>query len=257
MEFIDTHCHLQFDKLSDNLDGVIERAANSGVKRMVCVGTSLDDSRRCVEIAAKIDGVWAAVGAHPHEAEDFLKNKTLETDFGEQLKKPKVVAAGELGLDFYKNYAPKLEQEKALRTQIEAAQPSGLPFIFHVRDAWSDFWRIYDEYKNLQGVVHSFSSGTKQLDAALSRGLYIGLNGIMTFTKDEAQLEAARQVPLDRLVLETDAPFLAPEPYRGQVCETKHALNTAEFLAKLRNQPLEEISKATTRNATNLFKLHD
>ncbi|HSW78404.1 MAG TPA: TatD family hydrolase [Candidatus Babeliales bacterium] len=257
MEFIDTHCHLQFEKLSDNLENVIERAINIGVKRMVCVGTSLDDSRRCVEIASKVDGVWAAAGSHPHEAEHFLKKKTAVNDLQEMLKKPKIVAAGELGLDFYKNYAPKLEQEKSLRLQIEAALPSGLPFIFHIRDAWSDFWRIYDEYKNIRGVVHSFSSGTKQLDAALSRGLHIGLNGIMTFTYDEAQLEAARQVPLDKLVLETDAPFLAPQPYRGQVCEPKHVVDTAGFLAKLRDQPLEEISKATTSNAINLFKLHD
>jgi TatD DNase family protein len=168
---------------------------------------------------------------------------------------PKVVAAGEIGLDFYKNYAPKLEQEKALRLQIEAALPSGLPFIFHVRDGWLDFWRIFDEYKNLRGVIHSFSSGTKQLNAALSRGLYVGLNGIMTFTKDEAQLEAARQVPLNKLLLETDAPFLTPAAFRGQVCEPKHVVAVAEFLAGLRGQSVSQLSAATTDNAVKLFKL--
>ena len=138
---------------------------------------------------------------------------------------------------------------------METALPTELPFIFHVRDAWNDFWPTFDDYKGLKGVIHSFSSGVKQLEAALSRDLYIGLNGIMTFTKDQAQLEAARQVPLDRLILETDAPFLTPAPFRGQVCEPKYVIATAEFLANLRGESIEELSRATTINALKLFGL--
>src|SRR5205823_6096866 len=123
---------------------------------------------------------------------------------------------------YYKSETPREVQEKAFRAQIETGLPSGLPFTFHVRDAWKDFWRIFDEYPGLKGVVHSFSSGSKQLDAALSRDLYIGLNGIMTFTKDHAQLDAAKLVPLDKLILETDAPFLTPAAHRGDICEPKH-----------------------------------
>jgi len=254
MDLTDTHCHLQFDKLSADLDGMLERAQKTGVNRLICVGTSLKDSLRAAEIARQYKSVWASAGVHPHEASKFQAD-FAKKEFASLLSQPKVVAAGEIGLDFYKDYAPRLDQEKALRAQIEAALPSGLPFIFHVRDAWFDFWRIFDEYDSLGGVVHSFSSGIKQLNAALERGLYIGLNGIMTFTKDAAQLEAAKQVPLDRLLLETDAPFLTPEPHRGQICEPKHVAATAEFLAGLRGESTGELSKATTDNAVRLFSL--
>jgi TatD DNase family protein len=130
-----------------------------------------------------------------------------------------------------------------------------LPIIFHVRDAWKDFWRIMDDYGDVKGVVHSFSSGTKQMDRALERGFYIGLNGIMTFTRDHAQLDAAKRLPMESLLLETDAPFLTPEPFRGQICEPKHTAATAKFLAKLRDEPLEKLAAATTKNARDLFGL--
>ena len=201
--------------------------------------------------------MWTAVGVHPHEAEEFLSDANAKTKLSELLKAEKTVAVGvgEIGLDYYKSTTPKEIQLKAFRQQLEIGLPTGLPFSFHARDAWSDFWEVLDDYKGVSGVVHSFSSGVKQLNAALERGLYIGLNGIMTFTKDQAQLEAARQVPLDRLVLETDAPFLAPAAVKGQVCEPKHTAVTAEFLAGLRGQSLKELSKATTENAIKLFKI--
>jgi TatD DNase family protein len=255
MEFVDTHCHLHFQKFGVDQQQAYADSAKAGVKRIICVGTTLADSQKAIDFAQEKVGVWASVGMHPHEADEYLKLKNPGPEFEKLLKQPKIVAAGEIGLDFYKNHSPKLEQEKALRAQIEAAQPSGLPFIFHVRDGWSDFWRIFDEYKDLKGIVHSFSSGRKQLDAALGRGLYVGLNGIMTFTKDEAQLEAAKQVPLDKLMLETDAPFLAPNPFRGQICEPKHIVNIAEFLAHLRDEPIEGLAQATTANAIKLFNL--
>jgi TatD DNase family protein len=255
MEFVDTHCHLQFEGYDDNREAVYNQALSSKVTRMVCVGTTLADSHQAIDYAQAKDGVWATVGVHPHEAENFLNDPAKKSKLSSLLAQPKVVAIGELGLDFYKNYSPKEVQEKAVRLQIEAGLLTDLPFVFHVRDAWSDFWRIFDEYPNLHGVVHSFSSGTKQLDAALSRGLYIGLNGIMTFTKDEAQLEAARQVPLDKLLLETDAPFLTPAAFRGQICEPRHVVATAEFLANLRHEPLDRLAKNSTNNALKLFNL--
>lgn len=255
MEFADTHCHLHFDKFGADRDEIYRQSIKAGVTRLICVGTTLEDSQQAVSFARDKPGVWAAAGVHPHEAESFLASKDSSQQLTELLKMPKIVAAGEIGLDYYKNYAPRLDQEKALRLQIESALPSNLPFIFHVRDGWTDFWRIFDEYKQLGGVVHSFSSGTKQMNAALERGLYIGLNGIMTFTKDHAQLDAAKAVPLDRLVLETDAPFLTPAPFRGQICEPKHTVATAEFLADLRGEPIEELAAATTANAVEVFNL--
>lgn len=255
MEFVDTHCHIHFENFGLDNDEVYERSHEAGVTRLIAVGTTLADSKHAADFAGSRDGVWAAAGVHPHEAVDFLNDPSHKEKLSRLLKMPKLVAAGELGLDYFKNYSPKEAQEKALRAQIEAGQPSGLPFIFHVRDAWSDFWRIFDEYDDLRGVVHSFSSGVKQLDAALSRGLYVGLNGIMTFTKDHAQLDAAKRVPLNRLLLETDAPFLAPLQFRGQVCEPRYVKATAEFLADLRGESVDELSSATTDNAVKLFDL--
>jgi TatD DNase family protein len=255
MEFIDTHCHLQFDSFEPNREAVYQASLAAGVKDIICVGTSLEDSHQACHYAQTKNGLWAAAGVHPHAAEGFLEDSDGPEKLARLLKSPKVIAIGEIGLDYYKSATPKLAQEKALRLQLEIGLTTKLPFSFHVRDAWKDFWRILDDYSGVRGVVHSFSSGSKQLDAALGRGLYIGLNGIMTFTRDEAQLEAARQVPLDKLLLETDAPFLTPAPYRSQACEPKHTVATAEFLAKLREQPLAEIAQATTQNARGLFNL--
>lgn len=255
MEFVDTHCHLQFDKLAANLDQVIKDAGDAGVTRLLCVGTSVDDSQKAVDIAVSYENVWAAVGAHPHVSKDFFKQKDSVARLRNLLTKPKVMAIGEIGLDFYKNYSPKIEQEKLLRLQIEIGAPSGLPFIFHVRDAWMDFWRIFDSYPNLHGVAHSFSATPKELQETLSRGLYVALNGIMTFTSDQAQLAAAKKVPIDKLLLETDAPFLTPAPERGKLCKPRHILNIARFLAELRAEPIEELAANTTKNATRLFNL--
>ena len=176
------------------------------------------------------------------------------------------MAVGEIGLDFYKNYSPKADQEKIFRHQIETGLDSGLPYIFHVRDAqhqdksgagqaWPKFFKIIDYYKGVCGVVHSFSAGQTELEQALSRGLYVALNGIMTFTTDNGQLAAAKKVPKDRLLLETDAPFLAPKSYRGQTCEPKHILDIAKFIAELRGENINELASYTTRNAINLFGL--
>jgi TatD DNase family protein len=255
MEFVDTHCHPFFPKLLNDLESVLDRAKDANVNKIIAVGTSLDDSEQTLKIAAAHNNIWASVGVHPHEAEEFLEAPHRREKMFGLLAQSKVVAIGEIGLDYYKSQTPRLDQEKALRAQIDIGLPTGLPFIFHVRDGWSDFWRIFDEYDNLTGVIHSFSSGVKQLNAALNRGLYIGLNGIMTFTKDQAQLEAARQVPLDKLLLETDAPFLTPAPLRDEVCEPRHTAVTAKFLAQLRGESIEDLAKATTANAEKLFKI--
>ena len=253
MQLIDTHCHLQFEKLAEDEKGVIERAATAGVNKMICVGTSIEDSYQCLVFATRIANVWASAGAHPHDGKDFPVDGA--TQLQELLKADKMVAVGEIGLDYYKDYSPCEDQQRILRLQIEAGLPSGLPFIFHIRDGWDDFWPIYDSFPEIHGVVHSFSASQKELDEILKRGLYVGLNGIMTFTKDEHQLAAAKAVPLEKLLLETDAPFLAPQGHRGQTCEPKHIKDIAEFLANLRGESLEELSAATTKNAEELFKI--
>ncbi len=253
MQLVDSHCHLQFKKLSADVEGVIERAKSADVGKMICVGTSLEDSSQAIALAEQFDNVWATAGAHPHDGKDFPTNGA--DVLTELLKKPKIVAVGEIGLDYYKDYSPRADQRAILKTQIEAGLQSGLPFVFHVRDAWDDFWPIYDSYRGLTGVVHSFSATIQELDQVMKRDLYVGLNGIMTFTSDEAQLAAAKTVPLDKLLLETDAPFLTPKAFRGQTCEPKYIREIAEFLAELRGETLEQLAEATTNNSEKLFGL--
>ncbi len=269
MQLVDTHCHIQeSDKLLKTNDEtrkrwekagfptaqkLIDDAAKADVTRMICVGCSLDDSKRAVELAPKHDELLVSIGIHPHEAQGHIESPQCLADFSALATRPKVVAVGECGLDYYYQHSPKEAQEKILRFQIELALKYDLPLIFHVRDAFDDFWAIFDEYEGIRGVIHSFSAGTKELDQILARGLHVGLNGIMTFSKNADQLAAAKAVPLSHLLLETDAPFLTPAPYRGTICEPKHVRVTAEFLAELRGETVTDIAKATTHNAQMLF----
>lgn len=255
IELTDTHCHIHFPDYPLDKSEVIQNAQKSGVSRLIAVGCRLSDSQGAIAIAAAHDNVWASIGLHPHEGSEYVHDHHALQQFRELASKPKVVAIGETGLDYYYLHSPKEDQEKLFRFQLDLAAEYDLPLIFHVRDAFDDFWRIFDEYNGLRGVIHSFSAHEKQLEQALSRDLYIGLNGIMTFTKDENQLAAARKVPLQKLLLETDAPFLTPKPFRGTVCEPKHVLNTAKFLAELRGEGLEQLAAASTRNAQELFAI--
>lgn len=279
MEFVDSHCHLQFDDYLPDVEQVIKSVHVYHVAKMICPGVSLADSQKAIEFAKAHDNIWAGVGIHPHEAQNITDIQQASAEMEKLLGANKVVAVGEIGLDYFHENSPRSAQIKLLKAQIEIGLKTGLPFIFHVREApqqkleasqsdyrllrsgfatgqaFEDFWEVVDSYKGIRGVVHSFSAHHKQLDEILNRGFLVGLNGIMTFTKDPAQLEAAKKVPLDRLLLETDAPFLAPKPERGKRCEPKHVVLTAEFLANLRGEPLEKLASATTKNARELFKI--
>lgn len=269
IELTDTHCHIheaiehftgksetrdrwQQDKNVGNPDEIIAAAKNDGVSRLVCVGTTLADSELAIDFVKDRDGCWASIGIHPHESSSH-EGKLSQDTFTALATKPKVVAVGECGLDYFYSHSPKESQIKLLEFQMELALKSGLPMIFHVRDAFDDFWPIFDAHPGIKGVIHSFSATTKELDQILNRGLYVGLNGIMTFTKNAQQLAAAKAVPLDRLVVETDAPFLTPVPFRGTICEPKHVRVTAQFLADLRGETLEAFATSTTQNAQQLF----
>lgn len=255
VHLVDTHCHVQFGDYPLPADEVLANALDAGVSRLIVVGCSLPDSIAAPEFAARHDGVWASIGLHPHEGARYVHDHHALQQFRDLAGKPKVVAIGECGLDYYYEHSPREDQKKLLRFQLDLAVEHKLPLIFHIRDAFDDFWPIFDEYKGLEGVVHCFSSHMQDLEQILSRGLYVGLNGIMTFTKRHDQLEAAKAVPLEKLLLETDAPFLTPSPYRGTICEPKHVRVTAEFLAGLRGESLEELASATTANAVRLFNL--
>ncbi len=255
MQLTDTHCHIQFKDYPIDPEEAIKNAREEGVNRLIVVGCTLPDSQDAAEFAATHKGVWASIGLHPHEGSRYVHDHHALQQFRELATKPKVVAIGETGLDYFYNNAPKANQLKLLRFQLDMAAEFSLPLIFHVRDAFDDFFKVFDEYKGLRGVVHSFTATKKELEALLSRGLYVGLNGIMTFTNKSQQLEAAKAVPSDRLLLETDAPFLTPSPFRGKMCEPKHVRATAEFLAELRAEAVSDLAESSTANAIKLFNL--
>lgn len=234
-------------------DLMISEARAAGVSGLLCVGCTPEDSAAAVEFVQSRPDTWASIGIHPHEARKYLENTAALDNFAALAEQPKVVAVGECGLDYYYEHSPRAAQEKILRLQIELALRHKLPMVFHVRDAFADFWPIFDSYKGVRGVAHSFTAGQKELDEILARGLYVGLNGITTFMKDPAQIAAVKAVPLEYLLLETDAPFLTPIPYRGTVCMPKHVRLTAEFLSKHRGEPIEQLAKISTQNAHNLF----
>lgn len=255
MQFTDTHCHIHFPDYPLEPSQAIADAQAAGVSRLMCVGCTLADSKIAVDFAQKWDNIWATIGLHPHEAKVYVDNTDALQEFRDLASRPRVVAIGETGLDFYYNHSNADDQKRLLRYQLELGLEFNLPFVFHVRDAFEQFWAIIDDYEGVRGVIHSFTAGDQELDQALSRGLYIGLNGITTFTKDQKQLEAVKRVPTDRLLLETDAPFLTPKPFRGTICEPKHLRQTAEFLAELRGEKLESIAKYSTDNTQKLFNL--
>lgn len=258
IRFVDTHAHIHFPNYKLDREEVWESSRKAGVDRMILAGCRLEDSRGAVEFARVHEGVWAAVGVHPHEAEKFLAAENSKTDLENLLENPerdKIVAVGECGLDYFYTHSSKQKQVELLEFQLGLAKKYDLPVIFHIRDAFDDFWPVFDKFSVKRGVIHSFTGVKSDVGQILRRGLYIGLNGIMTFTKEKEQLEAARNIPLKSLVLETDAPYLTPKPFRGKVCKPEHVKLTAKFLADLREESLEQLALQTTENARRLFNL--
>jgi TatD DNase family protein len=275
MELVDTHCHIQSVGLSGNgdeatlrlwakageltPDAVVGAAREAGVTRLLCVGCDPADSRLAIDFAANRPDCWATTGIHPHEAKRYAGDASGLAAFAALAGEDKVVAVGECGLDYFYEHSPRADQLAVLRFQFELALERNLPMIFHVREALDDFWPVFDEYNSpsrpVRGVLHSFTDSMINLDKALGRGLYIGVNGIATFAKDPAQLEVYRRVPLQRLLLETDAPFLTPVPYRGNINEPKYIREIADFIAQLRGDRPAQLASTTTTNACQLFGL--
>lgn len=247
---VDTHCHIHDTNYPLDIGDVVARAHHAGVNQMICVGTSEQSSRDAVVFAGNHEHVYAAIGVHPHDTKEGY------AAIGELLAAgEKPVAIGEIGLDYFYTHSPRDVQIRALEEQLALARRYDLPVIFHVRDAFDDFWPIFDNFPGLRGVLHSFTDTQANVDRALARGLYIGVNGISTFTKDPAQQAMFASLPLERMVLETDAPFLTPSPYRGTVNEPAFVRNIAEFHATIRGVDLDTVAHATSTNARALFAL--
>lgn len=259
--FVDTHCHIHETSYPLDQAGVLQRGALAGVDKMIVVGTDRQSSRQAVDFATNHTNVFASIGVHPHEAVTMEDGK-WKVEFSEllssnsQLPLAGVVAIGEIGLDYFYTHSPREVQITALKAQLQLAVDYGLPVIFHVRDAFDDFWPIFDSYSpTIRGVLHSFTDTHDNMIKAIERGLYIGVNGISTFTKDQAQKDMFAAIPLDRLLLETDAPFLTPTPLRGKVNEPAFVKQVAEHHATIRGLPLDVIASATTANAHALFAI--
>lgn len=248
--FIDSHCHIHDHEFytTEQAEAVYQRAIDEAVK-MLCVGTSQADSRAAVAFAAAHRDVWAIVGVHPHEAKDGV------ADIGAVLaeKSTSIVGIGEIGLDYYYNHSPREAQIAGLEQQLQWAMEYHLPVSFHVREAYDEFWPIFDNFTGIRGVLHSFTDTTEHLEKALERGLFIGVNGISTFARDKQAMFGA--VPLERILLETDAPFLTPTPKRGTMNEPAFVRHVAAYHAHARGISLEEISQVTSANTLDLFAL--
>lgn len=254
MTFTDTHCHIHEANYKQPFEA-LARAGEQGVERLICVGTDEVTSQEAVEFAGQNDHVWASVGLHPHDAKSgasavMYLDKMIENDRNSHVGK--IVAVGECGLDYFYSHSPKEDQIAMLEAQLALATRYDLPVIFHVREAFEDFWPIYEQFKP-RGVLHSFTDSAENLQRALDNGLYVGVNGIATFTKNESQRAMFTSIPRDRLLLETDSPFLTPSPHRGMVNEPAFVTHVAHYIANLQSINLEELSRATERNATTLF----
>ena len=258
MSLIDTHAHIHFDQLTSRLDEVLDGARDNNITDIITVGTSLADSQNALAFVKNHGSapvrLHATAGIHPHEAAISDEELVKYADFV-ALHHTDIVAIGECGLDYYRNEATSAQQKELLEFQIKLAIKYQLPLVFHVRDAWEDFFSIIGNYQQIRGVIHSFTGGPMQVEQAIGANLYFALNGIITFTKLDSQLKAAKLIPLDRLLLETDCPYLTPAPLRGKQNEPANVALVAGFLAKLRNLPLATLSDATSSNAHKLFSI--
>ena len=251
---IDSHCHLDMFEAADR-DDLIARAATEGVTEMVTIGTRMGQSRQLIELVKGRDRIWCAVGVHPNSVgEDPL----AETDAIVALSRhAKVVAIGESGLDYFYKKAPRDQQQESFRRHIRAARLADLPLVIHARDADSDIAAILQDEWSAGGpfhfLLHCFSSTRALAETALSLGGYISFSGILTFPKSTELREIAADIPEDRLLIETDAPFLAPAPYRGKRNEPAYVAHTARKLAEVRSLSLEALGAITTANFRRLF----
>lgn len=251
---VDSHCHLDFPEFAPDLEAVVARAGEAGVGAMLTIGTRLDRFPGVRAVAERFANVYCTVGVHPHEAKDAPEKAADE--LARLAGHPKVVGFGETGLDFYYEHSPKADQERSFRAHIAAARDAGLPLVVHSRDADPDTLRVLgDEYRQgpFTGLMHCFSSGPELAEGALALGLYISFSGIVTFKKADQVRAVAAKVPLDRLLVETDAPYLAPHPNRGKRNEPAFTALTAARLAEDRGLSAEALAEATTDNFFRLF----
>lgn len=250
---IDTHCHLDYPPLADDLAATLERAAAAGVVRCVHIGCSPAAWARALALADAHERVHAVIGIHPHEA--VLADDAALRELAERLSHPRVVAVGETGLDYFYDRSPRASQLHAMARQMELARACGKPVVLHIRDAHADAWAVVDAQAAVPGIIHCFTGTPDEARAWLDRGYYLSFSGIATFPSAPGPREAARICPADRILLETDAPYLAPVPVRGRKNEPAFVAFTCAQLAQLRGEAPEALARAAAANARTLLKL--
>ena len=261
MTLIDTHAHLDYEDFAADFDAVLQRARDAGVERIISIGTSVDSSRRAVELAVAHPMVYAVVGVHPTVAGEAPAD--VATALRELAAHPRVVAIGETGLDYHRlpedeeaRHSAKAVQAAVFRQQLDLAAETRLNVVIHQRDAWEDTLTILRDYTGrLRGVFHCFGGTPAQADEVLALGHLVSFTGIATFKNAAVVRETAAHIPADRFMVETDCPYLAPVPYRGKRCEPAHTRETAAAVAQARGETLDALAARTTANAEAFFRL--
>ena len=254
MRLIDSHCHLNYDGLAERQDEVLANARARGIGGFLNISTRQREWADVVGVAERNGDVWATIGVHPHEADahpDLGSSALIEA-----AAHPRVVAIGECGLDYFYDKSDRAAQRERFQAHIEAARATGLPLVVHTRDAEADTAEILAreiEKGGVTGVLHCFTGSADLARKALNLGFFVSMSGIVTFKNAQDLQETAKTIPLDRLLVETDSPFLAPVPNRGKTCEPAFVADTAAFLSELRDEPLDELASATTANFFKLF----
>ena len=250
----DTHAHYDARRFDSDRHELLASMQQNGVGRILNAGCDLESSRMAIELAHQYDFLYAAVGSHPDDA-DHVDGALVDT-YRELAKDKKVVAIGEIGLDYYYEDVPREQQKKAFRMQMELARELNLPVIVHERDAHGDGLEIVKDFPDVTGVFHCYSGSLEMARELVKLGWYVGFTGVLTFKNARKALEVAENVPLHRIVLETDCPYMAPEPYRGKRCDSTMLPRMAEKLAQLRDKAMEEIEQITWENGCRLFRLN-
>jgi TatD DNase family protein len=251
---VDSHCHLDFPDFAAELDAVVIRARGAGIGRMVTISTRVKRHAQVLSIAERFDDVFCSVGTHPHNAHEELDIDSQQLI--DIARHPKVVAIGEAGLDYHYDNSPREAQEQSFRAHIAAARTTGLPLVIHSREADDDMARILEEESGkgaFPAVLHCFTGGRDLAMRAIALGHYVSFTGILTFKNSQSLRDIAAELPPDRVLVETDAPYLAPLPYRGKRCEPSYVVETAKVLAQTRGVSADDIARQTTENFFRLF----
>ena len=246
---VDTHCHLFL--IDSEPSGVVEAARAAGVDRLICVGVDPETSRRSLELADSIEGVFATAGMHPHDASGFDKEAGARIE--ELLHDPRMIGVGECGLDYFRMHSPKEDQERAFRAQIALSNDTGKPLVVHVRDAWAEILRLLDEGSAERVVLHCFTGDVEIARACAARGWFLSFAGNITYPKNVHIRDAVAAVPLPQVLVETDSPFLAPQRIRGRDNAPANVVDVIHAVAHARGEPVENVRTTTARNAFEAF----